>query len=260
MSHKLLNLSSRIWFFVTATGQLAFVIFIATYYGSRTLGGDWAAWNDKPLITGFVPGDSLGNLLFALHVLLGGVITLAGLLQLVPRIRQLAPQFHRWNGRLFLVLAIFLALDGVWKILVRGSTLSTASTLSGLVGAPLILLCCAAAFYFAHRGHVVMHRRWALRAFLVVSGVWFFRVGIMAWIIINQAPRGMNDTLSGPADVALAFGSYLIPLACLELYFWAQNSDARRRKYFAAAIILLMSLLMAVGIAGAVFMMWWPYI
>ena len=121
-------------------------------------------------------------------MLLGGVITLAGLLQLVPRIRQIAPQFHRWNGRLFLVLAIFLALDGVWKILVRGSTLSTASALSGLIGTALTLLCCAVAFYFARRGQVVMHRRRTLRAFLVMRGGWFFRVGIMAWSINYQAP------------------------------------------------------------------------
>ncbi|HMW47081.1 MAG TPA: DUF2306 domain-containing protein [Cellvibrionaceae bacterium] len=260
MSQKLLNLSSRLWFVTAAAGQLAFVLFIVTYYGSRTWRGDFAAWNNKPVITGFVPGDSLGNLLFALHVLLGGVITLAGLLQLVPRIRQAAPGLHRWNGRLFLALAVFLALDGVWKILVRGSTLSTASTLSGLVGAALILLCCALAFYFARRGQVVKHRRWALRAFLVVSGVWFFRVGIMAWVILNQGPRGMNATLSGPADVALAIGSYCVPLAGLQMYLWAQSSAAAGVKNLVSLLIVLLTGLMAVGIVGTVSMMWWPYL
>lgn len=260
MSQKLLTLSSRIWFVVTAVGQLAFVLFIFIYYGSRTLGGNWAAWNNKPVITGFVPGDTLGNLLFALHVLLAGVITLAGLVQLIPNIRQTMPWLHRWNGRLFLILAVFLALDGVWKILLRGSTLSMASSISGLIGAALILLCCGRAFYFARRRQLVQHRRWALRAFLVVSGVWFFRVGIMAWIIINQGPRGMNATLSGPADVALGYGSFFIPLACLELYFWAQTSAAAGVKYVASGIILLMTLLMAVGIVGTVTMLWWPYL
>ena len=55
----------------------------------------------------------------------------------------------------------------------------------------------------------------------------------MAWIIINQGPLGMNATLSGPADVALAFSSYPLPLACLELYFWAQSSASARIKYLA---------------------------
>ncbi|HEY6528970.1 MAG TPA: hypothetical protein VIZ65_09775 [Cellvibrionaceae bacterium] len=94
MPQKLLSLSAKLWFLVAATGQLAFVFFIVAYYGSRTLQGNFAAWNDKPVITGYVPGDRLGNSLFALHVLLGGVITLAGLLQLLPSIRQKIPRLH----------------------------------------------------------------------------------------------------------------------------------------------------------------------
>ena len=117
------------------------------------------------MITGFVPGDTLGNLLFAVHVLLGGVITLVGLLQVVTYTRQLAPGLHRWNGRLFFSPGVFLAIDGVWKILYRGSTLSGASTLGGLLGAAVILLCCALAFYCARQHRVAAHRRWALRAF-----------------------------------------------------------------------------------------------
>jgi hypothetical protein len=260
MPQKLLSLSAKLWFLVAAIGQLAFVFFIVAYYGSRTLQGNFAAWNDKPVITGYVPGDRLGNSMFALHVLLGGVITLAGLLQLLPGIRQKIPKLHRWNGRAFIVLAIFMALGGVWMGLVRGASLSTVSTLSGVLGASLILLFCGMALFYARQRQFVLHKRWALRAFLAVSGVWFFRVGLMAWIIINQAPRGMNNTLSGPADIAIGFGSYLIPLACLELYFAAQKSSSPRFVHFSSLVILLMTALMAVGIVGTVLMMWWPYI
>ena len=260
MSQKLLNLSAKLWCTTAAAGQLAFIAFIVTYYGIKIVAGNFAAWNDKPLIMGYVAGDTHGNLMFALHVLLGAVITLAGLIQLIPKIRQKWPKLHHWNGRIFILLAVFLALGGLWMIGVRGATLSTISSFFGVLGALLILLCCAKALHHARRRQIGLHRRWALRAFLVVNGVWFFRVGIMAWILINQAPRGMNQTLSGPADIAIAFGSYLLPLACLELYFRAQSSTSIKFKVMSSSIIFLMTAIMALGIFGTVFIMWLPYL
>ena len=44
------------------------------------------------------------------------------------------------------------------------------------------------------------HREWAIRLFLVVSGVWFFRVFLMLWLTINQGPAGFDiETFQGPA-------------------------------------------------------------
>ena len=50
-------------------GQLLFVAFIVLFYYSSIFSGNLAAWNTKPLITGYVAGDSTGNGQFALHVL-----------------------------------------------------------------------------------------------------------------------------------------------------------------------------------------------
>jgi hypothetical protein len=80
-----LRWSSRLWFVVAAVGQAAFIGFILAFYGVRTATGNFAGWNDKPLIDGYIKGDrTTGNFVFAAHVLLASVVTLAGLMQLIP--------------------------------------------------------------------------------------------------------------------------------------------------------------------------------
>lgn len=254
--HKYLLRTGNFWFAVTAVGQLAFIAFIISFYATRTFTGNSAAWNDRDIITGYVTGDALGNIMFAAHVLLAAVVTLGGLLQLLPALRASYPAVHRWNGRVFLGLACFLAVGGLWMTWVRGSHLSIVSGLSVSLNGLLILVFAALTIHFARRRRFDAHQNWALRTFMVVSGVWFFRVGLMGWILLNQSPRWMNSTLSGPADIGLSLGSYLVPLFCLEVYLAAKRSPSKWLKIAAAALIIIMTLLMAVGIFGAVFMMW----
>lgn len=255
---SLLRRSATGWFAVAAIGQLAFVAFIVSYYGTRTLAGRFEAWNDKPIIDGYIPGDAPGNLMFIAHVLLGALVTLGGLGQMVPAIRQRWPALHRWNGRIFMSIALFLAIGGLWLVWVRGTQLSLVSALATSINGVLIILFVAGAWRYARARQFAVHRRWALRAFMVVGGVWFLRVGLMGWIIVNQGPRGMNQTLSGPADIVLVFGSYLIPLALLELYFLAERSANRLTNGFAVTTISFSALFTAVGVFGAITLMWWP--
>jgi hypothetical protein len=79
-----LRWSSRLWFVVAAVGQTAFIGFILAFYGVRTATGNFAGWNDKPLIDGYIKGDDAGNAVFAAHVLLASVVTLGGLMQMIP--------------------------------------------------------------------------------------------------------------------------------------------------------------------------------
>lgn len=95
---------------------------------------------------------------------------------------------------------------------------------------------------------------------MVVNGVWFLRIGIMAWVIVNQGPVGMTDSLSGPADIALVFGSFLVPLAVLEAYFAAQRSRTPALKHVTSTLILVLTVLTAVGVFGTVSFLWGPYI
>ena len=249
-----------IWFLVAAIGQAAFVGFILAFYGTRTAAGNYAGWNDKPLIDGYIAGDAAGNFVFAAHVLLASVVTFAGLMQLVPAIRGAFPALHRWSGRTFMVVAAFMALSGFWLTLVRGTSLSAVSSAAILVDGMLILIFGGLAWRQAVKRRFDQHRVWAMRTFMAVSGVWFLRVGIMGWVLVNQGPVGMSDSLSGPADIVLVFGSYLIPLGLLELYFRAGRSAHAAPKVLTAALVLVAAAFTAIGVFGTIALMWGPYL
>lgn len=247
------------WFAVAAVGQAAFIWMIIAHYGRKTAAGDLAGWNDKPLIKGYLAGDAAGNVMFAIHVLLAAVVTLGGLLQLVPALRRRAPSLHRWNGRLFFVAAYVMALGGLWLTWGRSTYLSPVSAVSVSLNGVLILVFSSLAWRWAVARRIEAHRRWAMRAFLAVNGVWFLRVALMAWVLASGGGLGMNRTLSGPADIALQFGSYLVPLAVLEAYFHAQRSPSAAVRRRVAILLVAMTIVMAAGIGGAVAFMWGPY-
>lgn len=255
-----LRWSTRLWFVVAAVGQLAFIGFILAFYGARTATGNFAGWNDKPLIDGYKAGDDAGNAVFAAHVLLASVVTLGGLMQMVPALRSKWPRLHRWTGRTFLTLAVFMALSGVWLAVVRGTYLSVVSAIAILINAVLILVFAALAWRHAVKRRFAQHRLWAMRTFMVVSGVWFLRVGIMGWIVLNRGPVGMTDTMSGPTDVVLTFGSYLIPLAFLELHRAAEGGDSGVGKALVAVAITAATAFTAAGVFGTIAFLWLPYV
>jgi len=254
----LLRRAGLAWYLTAAVGQLAFVWMIARHYGGHTLRGDYPGWNDKPIIKGYVAGDTAGNIMFAVHVLLAAVITVGGLVQLVPQIRRHLPALHRCNGRLFLVLAYVMALGGLWLGWVRGTHLSTNSDIAVTLNGILILVFATVAWRLAIARRIDDHRRWAMRTFIVVNGVWFLRVAIMCWAVLTHG-WGLGDGLSGPAGFVVTFGAYLIPLGGLELYFLAQRSTSAGVKRSIAGLVLVMTTLMAIGIFGAVAFMWGPY-
>lgn len=246
------------WFTVAAAGQLVFAAYVLALYGGGLAGGALTAWN-KVTPRAYVPGETLGNLVFGSHVLFTVVIVVGGLIQLLPPLRRRAPALHRWNGRLYLLAALVLAVGGVVMMLSRGTVggfwqqLGTA--INGLVIGMLALL----AWRAARRGDTATHRRWALRLFLAVAGVWFFRIGLMAWLMIWRAPVGFNpDTFNGPFLVVLAWAQWLVPLLVLQLVFHAQASPSLVLKRATAGLVALLTLLTALGVAGASMLMWLP--
>ncbi len=255
-----LRWATVLWFVVAAIGQIAFIGFILAFYGVRTATGNFAGWNDKPLITGYVKGDGVGNAVFAAHVLLASVVTLAGLMQMIPALRRKWPRLHRWTGRTFLTIAVFMVMSGVWMTLVRGTYLSLVSAVAISIDGLLILIFAGLAWRHAVKRRFDQHRLWALRAFMVVSGVWFLRVGVMGWIVVNRGPVGMTDHMSGPADVALTFGSYLIPLAVLELHGAAERSVGEVPKVLMAVLMAAAAVFTAAGVFGTIAFMWSPYV
>lgn len=251
---------AAIFFYLTvAAGQSLFVAFILLHYYPPTLSGNFAEWNDRPIITGFVAGDTVGNLFFAVHVLMAAVISFGGLVQLVPMIRSRWPVLHRWNGRLYLVSALVLAGGGLWMVWGRGSWLNLIGALGITLDALLILGFAALALRTARARRFVDHRRWAIRLFAVASAVWFMRVGYMAWGMATGG-AGIGKAMSGPFDIFLAFASSLIPLVVAELYLRASARGTPAARQGVAALLVVSGLIILAGSAGAWMMMWGPYI
>ena len=242
-----------------AAGQLLFVTFILLYYYVRTLSGNFAGWNDKPIITGFVAGDTTGNMFFAVHVLMAAVITFGGLVQLVPAIRTRWPALHRWNGRLYLVSALTLALGGLWMTWGRGTWLALGGAIGITLDALLIIAFAVLAWRAARTRRFVEHRRWAIRLFAVASAVWFMRVGYMAWGLTTGG-AGIGKAMDGPFDLFLAIANSLLPLAVAEIYLRASAHGTPAARKGVAALLLASGLVILAGSAGAWMVMWGPYI
>lgn len=255
---KMLNISATFWLGVTLIGQLAFLVFITGFYVLTSLQGNFQAWSKKSLITGYVAGDTIGNLAFAIHVVIAAVVVLSGLLQLIPHIRQRAPQFHRWNGRLFMVALLAASVGGLYLTWVRGSYLNTLSAVTISINAALIFTFSALAWLAIRRRDIASHRRWALRTFMVASGVWFMRVGYFGWILIMQGPVGIGGKMDGPFDVVIGFGSYLLPLAVLEFYLRAKEDPRPQVRLFVAATLAILTCVMLIGAAGVTLLLWRP--
>jgi Predicted membrane protein (DUF2306) len=256
-----LSYSAKFWFVVAAVGQLIFAYYILMLYGGAALRGDLLGWN-KVMPRGYTPGDTAGNIAIASHLLFAFALTLGGLLQLVPQIRAYAPRFHRWNGRFYVVGAMIAAIGGLYLMWVRGTVGDTGQHLGTSFNAVLILVFAAMAFKYARARDFTTHRRWALRLFLAVSGVWFFRVGLLLWLLIHQKPVGFDaETFIGPFLTFLTFAQTLVPLAILELYFRAQRSSTKSSVRIAvAALIALLATATAAGIFGATMALWLPRI
>jgi hypothetical protein len=255
IASKVLKSAAVLWFLVAVVGQIAFAAHVLLFYGGRAADGNVEAIN-KRLINGFIDGDPLGNFALVLHLAFAFVITLGGPLQLIPQIRDRAPTFHHWNGRVYLLAALVMAFGGLYMVWTRGVLGGFPNHFGISLNGFLIIVFAAFAVRHAIARDIDTHRRWAMRLFLAVSGVWFLRVGYMAWIIINQGPVGMTDNLDGPFDTFNVFASFLVPLAVLELYFRAQESERAGAKLAMTAMLLALTALTALGVFGTITIAW----
>jgi hypothetical protein len=184
-------------------------------------------------------------------------MALGGVLQLIPQIRERVIVVHRWNGRLFVVTAIAASLAGLYLIWLRGDIpKDVVGALSISLNAVLIIAFAALAWRSALARNTSIHRRWALRLYVAANAQWFFRVGVFAWIIINQGPLGMTKALDGPFDRFWAVGCYLVPLVILELYLRAKVSNGTYARFAMAGGMLALTIVMGIGIAGFTGFMW----
>jgi tetratricopeptide (TPR) repeat protein len=252
-----LGITARVWFGVAVAGQLIFAAEVASFYGRAILGGNLLALN-AAMTHGFIAAEPIGNIVVGVHLAMAVLITLAGALQLIPKIRLRAPALHRWNGRFYVFAAFTISFAGLYMVWFRGTIGDLAQRVGVSLNALLIMLCAVMALRYALARDFATHRRWALRLFIVVSGVWFVRIGaVLAFLLLNVMgynPTAFNDGIF----TVMSYASYLIPLAVLELYLRAGDQPGTRRRVAMASALAALTSVMGVAIVAATFALWLP--
>lgn len=253
-----LSIAAVSWFVTAVIGQLLFVTYIIGFYGLSALDGNPEAWN-QVLAHGWEAGNWFGNAVISLHLVFTVLIVAGGALQLTPMVRQRWPRFHRMNGRFYMLSVVIMSVGGLILTWTRNVVGDLTQHIAISINALVILLCAAMTLRYALQRRLDVHRRWAIRLFLAVSGVWFLRVGLMFWLAANQGPVGFDpETFTGPFLSAISFGQYLIPLAIAELYFRAQRSTRVTQQLLTTSVLALSTLVTGAGIAAATLLMWLP--
>ena len=169
---------------------------------------------------------------------------------------------RRWEKHaapVYLLAAVIASLGGLFMIWTRNTAGDLSQHIAISVNALLILGFAGMALRHALARRFDLHRRWALRLFLAVSGGWFFRISLMLWLVANHGPLGFDPkTFTGPFLTILSFAQYLVPLGVLQLYFRAQESASAGSQFAMAGGLLIMTLAMMGGIAAAAAIMWLP--
>ncbi len=255
---KLLNNSVAFWLATTIIGQWIFAFYVGAYHGSLLLQKGLQGMGETHMPNGYMEGDNLGNIILALHLISAVVIIAGGPLQLVPQIRLNFPRFHRYLGRLYLTFVLFGAIGGLYLVWSRPrpSFGSIYQELAISIEALLIVFFAVQAFRYAIALKIQRHQRWALRLFMVASGVWFLRIGYMAWLFIENV---CGFSVAHFFDF-WSFGSFLFPLFILELYFRTKSRNTALLKTSTALLLFVATTLMGLGIFLATKGMWLPRI
>jgi uncharacterized membrane protein len=255
-----LKAAARFWFGVTVVGQLMFAFAVASFYALTALRGDFHGWS-RHITHGHVPGDTMGNSAVVMHVASAVIVMLAGAVQLIPRVRDRFPAFHRWNGRIYMLTAVTLSIAGLYMTWIRGSVGDLPQRLASSLGAVLIWLCAGMALHYALARDFKTHRRWALRLFLVASASWFLRLMLFLTLLVFKGPVGFDpSTFQGPLLTFLSFAQYLVPLAVLEIYLRAKDRAGALGRMATAGVLFVLTLAMGVGIFAVTTAIWLPQV
>lgn len=259
-SSKALTISAQFWFIIAVLGQWMFAFYVASFYGGAAMDGDFMKWN-RVLPHGYTEGQTMGNIAVGIHLLFAVIVMIGGPIQFIPQLRKYAPNFHRWNGRFYLSAAVLISLSGIYMVITKGTISGIVGDISVSINGILVVIFAFLTIRNAIKRRFDEHRRWALRLFLAMAGVWFFRIGLMFWLMVNNGPVGFDpETFTGPFLTFLGFGQYLIPLAILELYFIAERKKPAFAQIVMSAVLFVCTIITGIGVFAATMGMWIPRI
>lgn len=248
----------KFWFAVVLTGQMIFAYYILMHYWRSAMQDHFEKWNSvKPGF--YIKGDVIGNAIFGLHVALAAVITILGPLQLITKMRIYSPKFHRISGRIYVFSAFLIAFAGLYLTIVKGAAGGRFASVCISINAMIIMTCAFYTIKTAIQRKIDLHHRWAVHLFLGMSGVWLFRVFLMLWLAIFQAPVGFDaKSFTGPFLNLLAVFVYIFPQVIAAFYFHARRSEKPVTRWTFAIFLMIITLGIAIGTAAATMGLWLP--
>jgi len=198
--------------------------------------------------------------MYAVHVLFAVVMILGGSLQLIEKLRTKYSAFHRYNGRVFVVLACCISFAGMYLMIVRGTVGNTLMHALTMFGGLVVIVSSIFAVKTARARNFNAHQRWAIRLYLAANGVLFFRLLIFAWFLVFGTLGVDTATFTGPAVLAVSLCSYLVPLLIAELVRYAARTNITFITIGTACLMTLISIVFLIGLFGVTLANWYPAI
>lgn len=259
LSDFLLQKSSALLVLIVWVSAVIFGLYILTFYAFSLFTNDFTNWN-RILPGLYDPENKLATISIGLHFLCGGIILVLGCIQVMKRVRDAYPIFHRWAGRIYVTSAIISAVGGLIFIFQKGTIGGTPMDIGfGLYGL-ITFVTATLTIYFARLKNMKKHRAWALRLFAVAIGSWLYRMEYGFWYILFDG-YGSNTTLSGPFDVFMAFFFYLPNLLVAEIIIGNKTIfNNTGMKIFGTILLFLASLFILVGTYYFTKQLWGPSI
>ncbi|WP_395338453.1 DUF2306 domain-containing protein [Ningiella sp. W23] len=257
---RFLNNSIKMWVLIALIGQWFFTLYILLGFAYPLALGGPQNIDYSHMIEGYVAGDTSGNFILLMHIIPASLLSLSGIFQLVPFIRKTYPRFHRYNGRVFLSIGLLGALSGLYLTWIKGTRLSDFGALGITLNGLLIPIAVYFAWKFARQKQFENHMMWAVHAFILINGVWTFRLYLMSWFVIGNAAFGASPSLEGPSGIFLSYACYLVPMCIAQIYFWGRKQSQRYKVNISIGFVLFGVVTTALGVGSASLFMWWPRI
>jgi hypothetical protein len=146
---------------------------------------------------------------FYVHIFSGPIVLVTGLILLSTYLRLHHSVWHRWLGRLqVLVLLLFVLPSSV--VMSRHSFGGWPAGLSFLALSVATAGCAIVGVVYARRRRFTQHRRWMLRSYVLICSAVVLR-------LISGAAGLIGVSSAEGAYIVAAWSSWLIPLAAYEL-------------------------------------------
>ncbi len=139
----------------------------------------------NPKFGGTDKGFGLHPVLTFVHIIPGALFVILAPLQFIPKIRSRYLWFHRWSGRVLVVLGLIIGISALimsFTAAIGGANETAATT----VFAILFLVSLVKGLYHIRRHEVALHREWMIRMFAIALAIATIRPIVAMFFIFSK--------------------------------------------------------------------------